>query len=451
MISKEQFLTIKRLKQEGVPIAAIARRIGISEPTTRKWANMSEAGFDELKKDDIPYLDNYREFILSILRVCPQITSLREESPPGYEAQIDFGQYRMKDMYGKPVRVYFFCMVLAYSRMHYVYFSRDPFTTKTAIQAHEYAFQYFGGRTQMIVYDQDRVFVVDENFGNIVLVPKFEEYVKKVGFSVRLCRPHDPQSKGKVETFVRYIKESFLAGRIYKGIDSLNSDALRWLDAEGNGTTNLRTRKPPRVMFREEAQHLTRVQFSDEGFSEIRSVSDKYTVKIDWSVYELPRTAVKPFEQVRVEEQDGMLLFYKAAENELIHKCPRRQSPGGTTSYEGNSRKGDSVASNSFRLRFEAYDVAERFAEIVEETEPRYKNLQFGRMLTLSNVFTMEQMIEAMDYCVYIGICSAAEVTAFLIYRHGKDYVTKRISKNAYYRNRERAEEIRREQDGRYR
>lgn len=85
MISKEQFLTIKRLKQEGVPIAAIARRIGISEPTTRKWANMSEAGFDELKKDDIPYLDNYREFILSILRVCPQtretniLYRLREE------------------------------------------------------------------------------------------------------------------------------------------------------------------------------------------------------------------------------------------------------------------------------------------------------------------------------------------------------------------------------------
>lgn len=169
MISKEQFLTIKRLKQEGVPIAAIARRIGISEPITRKWANMSEAGFDELKKDDIPYLDNYREFILSILRVCPQtretnilyrlreefphfecrkttfykymrklreqtgfvqftgrVTSLREESPPGYEAQVDFGQYRLKDMYGKPVRVYFFCMVLAYSRMHYVFSAEIP-------------------------------------------------------------------------------------------------------------------------------------------------------------------------------------------------------------------------------------------------------------------------------------------------------------------------------------
>lgn len=73
----------------------------------------------------------------------------------------------------------------------------------------------------MIAYDQDRVFVVDENFGNIVLVPKFEEYVKKVGFSVHLCRPRVPQSKGKVETFVRYIKESFLQGHVYKGIDDI--------------------------------------------------------------------------------------------------------------------------------------------------------------------------------------------------------------------------------------
>ena len=264
MISKEQFLTIKRMKADGVAVAAIARKVGVSEPVVRKWAKINEVGFDALKRNDIPYMDQYREFIISILRVCPQtretnilyrlkeefpefecnrktfykyikklreqtgflqfagrVTSVREESPPGYEAQVDFGQYRMKDMYGKQMRVYFFCMVLSYSRMHYVYFSREPFATQTAIEAHEFAFQNFGGRTQMIAYDQDRVFVVDENFGNIVLVPKFEEYVKKVGFSVHLCRPRDPQSKGKVETFVRYIKESFLQGRVYKGIDVL--------------------------------------------------------------------------------------------------------------------------------------------------------------------------------------------------------------------------------------
>lgn len=493
MISKEKFMEIKRLKEAGVPTAVIARRIGVSVPIVAKWARMDEAGFDALKRDDVPYLDQYREFIIGILRICPQtretnimyrlkeefpdfecnrstfykymkklreqtgyvqfkgrLTSVREESPPGYEAQVDFGQFRMKDMYGKVVRVYFFCMVLAYSRMHYVYFSREPFTTRTAIQAHDYAFQYFGGRTQMIAYDQDRVFVVDENFGNIVLVPKFEEYVKKIGFSVYLCRPHDPQSKGKVETFVRYIKESFLEGRIYKGIDTLNSDALRWLDTEGNGTTNIRTRKPPRLMFREEYKHLIKVQAFDHVESEIRSVSDKWTVKLDWSVYELPRNAVKPYDQVRIEEQDGILLFYKAGETKLIHKCPRRDLPGGVTSCEDNTTVKDSVASNSFRMRFDAYDVTEVYANKVEEAEPRYKNVQLGRVITLANLFSDEQIVEAMEYCVSVDICTAAEMTAYLIYRYGREYVMKRLSNNAYYRNRDRAAEIGREQHGKY-
>lgn len=493
MISKEKYLQIKKLKEVGVPTEAIARKLGISVPSVSKWARMDEAGFEALKKSDIPYMDQYREFIISLLRICPQtretnimyrlkaefpnfecnrstfykymkklreqtgyvqfngrLTSVREESPPGYEAQVDFGQFRMKDMYGRVVRVYFFCMVLAYSRMHFVYFSREPFTTRTAIQAHDYAFQYFGGRTQMIAYDQDRVFVVDENFGNIVLVPKFEEYVKKMGFSVYLCRPHDPQSKGKVETFVRYVKESFLEGRVYKGIDTLNSDALRWLDAEGNGTINLRTRKPPRVMFREEHKHLIKVQTSDCYESEIRSVSDKYTVKLDWSVYELPRNAVKPYDRIRIEEQDGILLFYKAAENELIHKCPRRENPGGVTSCEDNAPIKDSVAINSFRMRFDTYDVAEIYATKVEESEPRYKNLQLGRVSTLANLFSDEQIVEAMEYCVSVNICTAAEMTAYLIYRYGREYVMKRVSNNAYYRNRDRAEEIRREQHGKY-
>ena len=42
-----------------------------------------------------------------------------------------------------------------------------------------------------------------------------------------------PQSKGKVEEVIGYVKQSFLEGRVYTGIDSLNSAALAWLDREG--------------------------------------------------------------------------------------------------------------------------------------------------------------------------------------------------------------------------
>ena len=66
-------------------------------------------------------------------------------------------------------------------------------------EAHDYAFQYFGGRTQMIAYDQDRVFVVDENFGNIVLVPKFEEYVRKMGLAYTSAGPMIRSLKEKLK------------------------------------------------------------------------------------------------------------------------------------------------------------------------------------------------------------------------------------------------------------
>ncbi len=191
-------------------------------------------------------------------------------------------------MYDRNIRVYFFCMVLSYSRMRFVYFSREPFRTKTAVDAHKFAFRYFGGRTQTILYDQDRLFVISEKYGNIILVPEFEDFVRKAGFSVVLCHKSDPQTKGKVESFVRYVKEGFLQGRLYTGIDSLNSAALEWLDKECNGTTHERTRKAPRELFREESKHLTKLQTEDAEVA-IRAVSDKHAV-----IYPMKNTPVTP-------------------------------------------------------------------------------------------------------------------------------------------------------------
>lgn len=185
-------------------------------------------------------LDKYREYILSVLKLLPQIKeanlyyklqesfsefnttkitfyryikklrqetgydiykdksrlrTMREKPQPGYEAQVDFGQYKLKDMYGINRRVYFFVMLLSYSNLRFYYFSAQPFTSKTAILAHQYAFKFFGGRPQTIMYDQDRVFVVSENLGNIIFVKEFEQYVREIGYSVVLCKPYDPPKR----------------------------------------------------------------------------------------------------------------------------------------------------------------------------------------------------------------------------------------------------------------
>lgn len=102
-------------------------------------------------------------------------TSIRENPEPGEEAQIDFGQYKIIDMYGKRRFLYFFVMVLRYSQLKFVYFSTTDFNTMKAIEAHKMAFKFFGGIPKVLVYDQDKVFAVAENYGNLVLVKEFED------------------------------------------------------------------------------------------------------------------------------------------------------------------------------------------------------------------------------------------------------------------------------------
>ena len=114
------------------------------------------------------------------------------------------------------------------------------------------------------------------------------------------------------------------------------------------------------------------------------------------------------------------------------------------------NRKAGFVASNSIRYRFAEYDVIDEFVERLSEAEPRYKNVQFNRIITLANLYSTEQLAEAIEYCVKVNRGNVSEITAFLIFRHGDDMANKRLSNNAYYYNRKRAEEIRREQDGKY-
>ena len=72
MISKEQFLELKHLKSLGVPTTTIAKKLGISVPSANKWLRLDEETFNTHLINNTPYLEQYRAFILSILKICPQ-------------------------------------------------------------------------------------------------------------------------------------------------------------------------------------------------------------------------------------------------------------------------------------------------------------------------------------------------------------------------------------------
>src|SRR5690606_35090132 len=142
--------------------------------------------------------------------------------PHGVQGQGDCGIYNMATTLGRADKVQCCTFVLSRSRNKLILVQAIPFTTQDVIQAHELAFEYMGGIPKELVYDQDRLFMVSENFGDIILTSEFRAYVKQRGFSTFFCKKADPESKGKVENVVGYVKKNFLYNRSYKDLETLN-------------------------------------------------------------------------------------------------------------------------------------------------------------------------------------------------------------------------------------
>ena len=122
---------------------------------------------------------------------------------------------------GTRIRVYFMVMILCWSRFKYAWFQDRPFTSESASLAHEKAFEYFHDVPGHIIYDQDAVFLYDENIGDYRMTTVFESYVKSRPLKPVFCRPADPESKGKVENAVKYVKHNFLLNRQYSTLENL--------------------------------------------------------------------------------------------------------------------------------------------------------------------------------------------------------------------------------------
>jgi len=484
VIKIEQFTRIQEYKQIGLSQTKSAAALGITTMCIRRYWNMSPEEFTCNSRQDPHHLDSYRQFILEHLKLCPQIRdtnvylklleafphlkttrstfyrymkSLRTEHgylqtktrlisprnslPPGFEAQVDFGQYKLPDMYGRNTRVYFFCMVLSFSRMKFVYFSPDPFTTSTAIRAHDYAFRYFGGRPQTILYDQDRVFVISENLGNILFVRAFEDYVRKTGYSVALCRPRDPQSKGKIENVVGYIKSSFLDGRVYCGIDNLNSDALAWLDREGNGKTHEVTRKVPRELFVEEIPHLIHVSPLLQTSSKILSLDDKGSVKYNGNLYHLRSGPIKTQQRIRLEDDGVMIMFYEPETGELLAKFPSTDQVAQVFKQDGSNTK-PKATPELVKHHFANHERVLDFLQRMDQELPKYYVAHCIRIYRMTKFYSNDQLLDGMSYCLNQNCCNASELLAYLMASHGQLIAKKFLSPFDYRDHLTRSKEI---------
>jgi transposase len=169
----------------------------------------------------------------------------RFETPPGKQAQVDWGHLGTIEMDGQQRTLNGFTFTLGYSRTMMAEAALDQ-KLGTLLKMHEEAFRQLGGVPEEILYDRMKtVWLEIDERGEVVWHPVFLDFARYWGFQPRLCRPYRAQTKGKVESGVKYVRRNFLCGlqgREPSGLDDLNAQLRAWVWEVANqrvhGTTH---------------------------------------------------------------------------------------------------------------------------------------------------------------------------------------------------------------------
>jgi transposase len=248
--------------------------------------------------------------------------TVRFETPPGRQMQIDFGERRL--LIGEEeIRAHLFVATLGWSRRTFVRAFREE-RQEHWFEGMEGAFAAFGGVTEEVLLDNARALVERHNVATreVVFNAKLHAFAQHWGFRPRACAPFRPRTKGKTENGVGYVKKNAVAGRSFASWSDFEAHLERWTkeiaDVRDHGTTG---EAPMARFLREEAQAM-RPMAGTPPFRTIRElvrkVQNDCVVEIDANAYSVPWRLIG--ESVRVEIADNRVRIFHAGEQVAAHE-----------------------------------------------------------------------------------------------------------------------------------
>lgn len=302
MFKKGDVKMIKKFLQEGMSKSAVARKLGISRETVRKYS-LKPDGYIPLmdKAPQETTVDEYLPHIAKMLQTAEkekvhipttviyqdiqtmgytgslrwlqqvmQTHELRQrakdtdelirfETDPGKQFQVDWIEFPKDGLSA-------FVATMGYSRVSYVQYVTDE-KLETLIECHLNAFAYFGGVPKEGLYDNMKTVIIKRNeygYGKHKLNPLFEDFAKHCGFKIKVCKPYTPKTKGKVERFNHYLRYSFHNGLKVRlsmknyalNLENASSEVLKWLNNHANKRIHSTTLQQPFKLLAEEQPHL---------------------------------------------------------------------------------------------------------------------------------------------------------------------------------------------------
>ena len=182
-----------------------------------------------------------RAFVQRLRPARAPAATVRFETAPGEQAQVDWAHFGTLEHRGRVRKLYAFLYTLSWSRALYLEFTVS--TQRAAfLRGHVRAFRALGGVPRRVLYDNLKTAVVDRDAaGAVRWSPALLDFADYYGFAPQACRPYRAQTKGKVERSVAYVRGDFWAGLRAADLGDLNRQARAWTETVANrrvhGTT----------------------------------------------------------------------------------------------------------------------------------------------------------------------------------------------------------------------
>ena len=196
---------------------------------------LKERGFSGSLSTVKRYISTHRNLVPAPRRlVDPQGSrGIRYSTQPGESFQLDWGFTNVLTPEGDEFRAACLAMICHHCGKRYVEFFPNARQENLFIGM-IHAFTYMGIPKNVRTDNMKSVVVRRDTGGRPVWQKDYESFMNTVGFETRLCKPRHPFTKGKVERLIRYIKDNFLAGRVFWNFNDLNEACLQWC---GNGNS----------------------------------------------------------------------------------------------------------------------------------------------------------------------------------------------------------------------
>lgn len=341
---------------------------------------------------------------LQQLRPKPKRTpTVRFETDPGKQGQMDWSPYTLKLRCGRLLKVLCFSYILGFSRRQYIDFvlHRD---FHTLIRRHRSAFEYFDGVPEHCLYDSEKTVVQRWEANQPIYNPSFLQFITHYNCRPVACQRRRPQTKGKVEAPFQFVEGNLLNGRTFDDLNDLRRTAVWWMKNRSDPHIHDTTRRAPLELFMaEEASALQPLPLHPYDTSEVGFRVCSMDGFVEWATNRYSVDYKYVGEIMTVKATENQIIVYspdirKAAEHER-----RPDSAHKTQELPEHRAHATKVrwGLEPVRKTFVALgDATEDFLVGLQESFPRNSGYHARRILLLKDTYSGDDIHQALVHAM---------------------------------------------------